>query len=189
MIPPAARSRATAVASALGTKFARPLVPPVQMTPVVSSVSLMVMGTPCSEPLISPRASAASASSASFRAESAVNWTMALSFGLTLAICSRCASTIALELSFLDRIAPASSLADFAVMSPLTSEAASAEPISDVRPAVATAPAIAIVPRKSRRPILLSICNPISQAYAANSQSRFSSQCKERASLLVDHTE
>jgi hypothetical protein len=32
----------------------------------------------------------------------------------------------------------------------------------------------------------LSICNPISQAYAAISQSLFSTQCKERASLLVD---
>jgi len=31
-MPPAARSRATAVASALGTKLARPLVPPVQIT-------------------------------------------------------------------------------------------------------------------------------------------------------------
>jgi hypothetical protein len=70
---PAARNRATAVASALGTKLARPLVPPVQITPAVSSVSLMVMGTPCSGPLISPRANAASASSASLRAESAVS--------------------------------------------------------------------------------------------------------------------
>jgi hypothetical protein len=111
---------------------------------------------------------------------------MALSFGLTLAICSRCASTIALELSFLDRIAPASSLADFEVMSPLISEAASAEPINDVRPAVATAPASAIVPKKSRRPILLSICNPISQSQRCGEQIiSFQHACKERASLLV----
>jgi hypothetical protein len=40
----------------------------VRMTPIDSSVSLIVMGTPCSGPMISPRANAASAASASFRA-------------------------------------------------------------------------------------------------------------------------
>jgi len=55
---------------------------------------------------------------------------MALIFGLTFAICSRCASTMALELSCLERIALASSPADFEVMSPPASDAASAEPIS-----------------------------------------------------------
>jgi hypothetical protein len=72
-------------------------------------------------------------------------------------------------------------------MSPLISEAASAEPISDVRPAVATAPASAIVPKKSRRPILLSICNPISQSLRCGEQIiSFQHACKERASVLVD---
>jgi hypothetical protein len=57
---------------------------------------------------------------------------MALSFGLTFAICSRCASTIALELSCLDRMTLASSAADFEVMSALVSDAASAEPMNEV---------------------------------------------------------
>src|SRR6478672_12659893 len=82
---------------------------------------------------------------------------MALSFGLTLAIRSRCASTIALELNFFDRIASASSLADAEVMPSLDTAAASAELINDVRPAAAAAPTSATVPRKSRRPILLLI--------------------------------
>ena len=38
--------RATTVASRSGTKKARPFVPPVVMTPAVSSESFMVMGTP-----------------------------------------------------------------------------------------------------------------------------------------------
>src|SRR5436853_7488500 len=45
-IAPAARSRDTAVASAVGTNDARPAVPPVVMTPAVSRLSLMVTGTP-----------------------------------------------------------------------------------------------------------------------------------------------
>src|SRR5712672_1696766 len=87
---------------------------------------------------------------------------MALSFGLTLAIRSRCASTTALELNFFDRTASASSPADAEVMSSLFAAAASAELTNDVRPAAAAAPTNATVPRKSRRPILLLICDPIS---------------------------
>src|SRR4030088_3588769 len=86
---------------------------------------------------------------------------MALSFGLTLAIRSRCASTTALELNFFDRTASASSPADDEVMSSLVAAAASAELINDVRPAAA-APTNATVPRKFRRPILMLICDPIS---------------------------
>jgi len=82
---------------------------------------------------------------------------MALSFGLTSAIRARCASTIALEESYFDRMARASSLADFKVMSPPAAVAACAETTNDERAVAATAPASATVPRKSRRPILLSI--------------------------------
>jgi hypothetical protein len=57
-------------------------------------------------------------------------------------------------------MAAASSLADAVVMLSLEDVAASAEVISDVR-AAAAAPTSATVPKKSRRPILLLICNPI----------------------------
>jgi hypothetical protein len=66
-----------------------------------------------------------------------------------------------LELSFPERIASASSLADFEMMSPFASGAASAEPINEVRAAAAAAPASATVVRKSRRPIFSLIYNPI----------------------------
>src|SRR5947209_12303091 len=83
---------------------------------------------------------------------------MALSFGLTLAIRSRCASTTALELSRLERIASASSPAEAEVMLSPASLAAIAGLTSEPRPATAAAPTSAAVPKKSRRPILLSIC-------------------------------
>jgi hypothetical protein len=77
---------------------------------------------------------------------------------------------MALELSCFERMALASSLADFEVMSALISDAASAEPISEVWPAAAAAPASAAVLRKSRRPILSLMCDPISKQTSAVTQ-------------------
>jgi len=70
-----------------------------------------------------------------------------------------------LELHFFDRIASASSLAEDEVISSLDAVAASAGLINDVRPAAAAAPASATAPRKSRRPISLLICHPISLVF------------------------
>ena len=93
-IAPAARIRATAVASASGTKSFRPSVPPVETMPSVSCESLMVIGTPCSGPNDSPRASAASAARASSIARSEASCTTALSLGLTSSMRRKCASTV-----------------------------------------------------------------------------------------------
>ena len=65
---PAARSRATASASAAGTWLASPAAPEVLARPAVSKLSLIVMGTPCSGPSVRPRASARSAAAAATRA-------------------------------------------------------------------------------------------------------------------------
>ena len=78
---------------------------------------------------------------------------MALSFGLTAAMRSRCASTISFEESFLDRIAAASSLADDWVIGLTDCAAAPAELANKPDPAAAAAPASATEPKKSRRAI------------------------------------
>jgi hypothetical protein len=62
---------------------------------------------------------------------------------------------------FLRSNSSASSLVEDEVIPSLDAVEASAEPINDVRPAAAAAPTSATVPRKSRRPMLLLIYNPI----------------------------
>ena len=115
---PAARSRATGVASAAGRKAARPLVPPVEITPAVSNESLIVMGTPCNGPRSVPRDSSASALRASSRAASPVSWTTALSWGFTASIRWRYASTTSSAETCLRRMASASEVTDAWVISP-----------------------------------------------------------------------
>jgi hypothetical protein len=58
---PAARSRETTAASVFGTWLAKGGVPAVVLTPAISNVSLIVLGTPWKGPHHSPRASASSA--------------------------------------------------------------------------------------------------------------------------------
>src|SRR5215208_743329 len=70
------------------------------------------MGTPCSGPHLSSRASAVSASRARFRARSSSKVTMALSEGLYLAMRSRYASSSSVTDTFRLRIRAASSVAE-----------------------------------------------------------------------------
>jgi hypothetical protein len=77
-----------------------------------------------------------------------------LSFGLTAAIRSRCASTTSFDESFFERIASASSLADDVMIGLVVSAAAFAGEVMKFCPAAAAAPTRATEPRKSRRAIL-----------------------------------
>ena len=97
-----------------------------QITPCVSRVSLIVIGTPCSGFAASPRASAASAAAASRRADSAVSWTTALSFGLTAWIRAKCASTTSALLRRPARMAAARSAADAEVIASVAARAGEA---------------------------------------------------------------
>ena len=94
MTPPAARMRATTVASRFGTKSRRSGMPAAQIASFVSIQSFTVNGTPCSGPAISPRASASSSSRARCRARAPPSsCTTAFSFGFTASMRRRCAST------------------------------------------------------------------------------------------------
>jgi hypothetical protein len=86
---------------------------------------------------------------------------MALSLGLTAAIRSRCASTISFEVSFFDRIADASSLAEEEMIGFSVLPAALTGVAMKFDPTAAAAPASATEPKKSRRAILSLIENPI----------------------------
>jgi hypothetical protein len=90
---PAARSRATAVASRCGTWPASSGAPQVVRSDAVSMLSLMVTGRPCSGPRSSPRAAASSAAAASARARSASSVTTAFTTGFSRSIRSRYTST------------------------------------------------------------------------------------------------
>src|SRR5215213_8288458 len=89
MIAPAAFSRATAGASFSGTYSLRRTEPLVVRIPAVSIVSLIVIGTPCNGPEGSLACSATFARSNT----SGASVTIAFKPGLSLEICSRCAST------------------------------------------------------------------------------------------------
>ena len=111
-IAPASFARRTTVASRSGTKLARPVEPPVEIIPAVSSESLIVIGTPWSGPTGSPRATAASARLASARAASARSCTTAFSAGFTASILARQASTTSPEDTRPSRMAAASDRTD-----------------------------------------------------------------------------
>ena len=86
---PASRRRFTASASVAGTCPARSGEPEVVRSPAVSKLSLIVIGTPCSGPHDSPRASAASASAARVRARSRSSVTTAFRAGLCFSMRAR----------------------------------------------------------------------------------------------------
>ena len=111
-IAPAARARATTVASLPGTNVLRPSVPAVDTRPSVSKESLIVIGTPCSAPIFLPFASASSASRASYSARSKQVATTALILGLVASIRAMCSlMTSVAEICF-SRIRRASFVAD-----------------------------------------------------------------------------
>ena len=92
MIAPARRSRSASMPSASGMWSAKIVDPYVVRIPAVSSMSLTAIGSPCSGPSTSPRATASSAARACARAPSASSVTIAFSRGLTSAIRARCCS-------------------------------------------------------------------------------------------------
>src|SRR4051794_23409366 len=77
-IAPAARSRATGAASSAGRYVASCGAPDVVMQPSVWNESLIVIGTPCSGPSLSPLCTASSAARAAARARSRSHITTAL---------------------------------------------------------------------------------------------------------------
>src|SRR5262245_27708521 len=92
-IAPAARNRATGAASSAGTWSASCGAPDVVMHPWVWNESLMVIGTPCSGPSLSPRWTASSAARADSRARSRSHITTALTGPSSRSIRStRCSS-------------------------------------------------------------------------------------------------
>jgi hypothetical protein len=108
-IAPAARRRATVVASR-GARWARRGHEPiVDGMPSTAIISLTVHGTPCSGPRQSPRRASRSAARASARAASNRSTTTALSAGFTSAMRARCASTTSTGDRAAARILPASS--------------------------------------------------------------------------------
>src|SRR5271169_2109520 len=112
MTAPAASSRSTASAFALATLFLRSVSPQVVGIPTTSNDSLTVIGRPCKEPQLSPRASAASASSARRRARWKSVTMIALSVGLCRSTRSKkCSSNSRQPISRV-RIAAASAVAD-----------------------------------------------------------------------------
>ena len=110
-IAPAARRRATSKLSVCGTFSAKSFDPYVVRIPAVSIRSLMAIGSPCSGPSGSRRAIRRSAASASASAASGRRLTIALTFGLTASIRSRCAATTSRADSSRSRIARDSSRA------------------------------------------------------------------------------
>ncbi len=110
-MPPAALNRVTAVASLSGTYVSKSFEPRLVGTPAVSNASLIEKGTPCSGPRTAPRATAASAASAAFSAAASIKVTIALIFGLTAAVRSRCACTTSRDETCLLRMRAASRVA------------------------------------------------------------------------------
>ena len=103
---PAAFMRATLVASRSGMRPLKIGDPRWVRSPAVSMESLTVNGTPCKGPSSSPDRTAASAVRAAAIASSAMV-TIALSFGLTASIRSRCACTTSTGDTSLVRISSA----------------------------------------------------------------------------------
>jgi hypothetical protein len=112
---------------------------------------------------------------------------MALSLVLTAAIRSRCASTISFELSFFERIAKASSLAEDEMIGFSVLPTAFAGVAMKFGPTAAAAPASATEPKKSRRAILSLIENPIlccparTEDFISDARASVSSRCVARA--------
>src|SRR2546426_298921 len=109
---PAARRRATAIASSSGTWSAKSREPPVVVSPRVKRTSLIETGTPWSGPSGSPFVTAISASRAAARACSAATTQNAFSTGLIASIRDRTASVTSIGESFLARTRPEISRAD-----------------------------------------------------------------------------
>ena len=110
-IAPAALKRVTTVASFSGMFPAKILEPRCVNTPAVSIASLIVKGTPCRGPSSAPLITAFSAASAALSALSANRVTIALTFGLTALMRSRCACTTSRDDNCFVRIRAASSVA------------------------------------------------------------------------------
>src|ERR1700680_1284797 len=112
MIAPAARMRATTVASLSGTLAWSLGKPAVVTTPAVSNMSLTVNGTPWRGPTSPPRATWRSAARACTNALWPSVRTTAFSLGFTAPICSRCALTTSSEETRPVRMALASHVAE-----------------------------------------------------------------------------
>src|SRR3989441_70537 len=109
---PAARRRATAIASSSGTWSAKSREPPVVVSPRVKRTSLIETGTPWSGPSGSSFVTAISASRAAARTCSAATTQNAFSTGLIASIRDRTASVTSIGESFLARTRPEISMAD-----------------------------------------------------------------------------
>src|SRR5918998_2772795 len=112
-IAPASFRRRATVESESATKLLKAGLPQVVRIPATSKASLIVMGTPCSGPVSSPRAVARSAASASLKAASRRSSTTAFSAGLAASIRSSNISVSSREESSLRRTARAASVADW----------------------------------------------------------------------------
>ena len=119
IIAPAAFSRATTVASLRGTKSSLIRDPPVVRKPAVSIVSLIVSGTPCNTPSLSPLVTLASASRARAIASGA-RVTIAFNCGLTRSMRCRWAATTSTGEITRVRINSASRLAVWEVISSIS---------------------------------------------------------------------
>ena len=109
MTAPAARSRATSVASLDGNVCAKAAAPARVGMPATSMMSLTPTGTPWSGPGACPAARAASRSRASARAARASRWTHARTEGSSASIRSRHAVVSATAVHSPSRIRPAAS--------------------------------------------------------------------------------
>src|SRR5450756_617025 len=116
-IAPAPRMRATTVASRSGMLLLSMRSPAVVGRPSVSKMSLAVKGTPCSGPSTAFLLFRRSAARACLSALSPVAKTTALSRGLTVWMCSRCARTTSSEETCLVRMARANQPAGAPIMS------------------------------------------------------------------------
>src|ERR1700693_715442 len=117
-IAPAARIRATTVASRSGMLLRSMRSPAVVGSPAVSKMSLAVKGTPCKGPTSAFRLLfLRSAARACLRALSPVAKTTALSRGFTVWMCSRCARTTSSEETCLVGMARAAQAAGAPMMS------------------------------------------------------------------------
>ena len=101
------------VASESATKSLKAGLPQVVCNPATLKLSLIVMGTPCSGPVASPRAVASSAAAASCNAASRRSSTTAFSAGLTASIRACSISVSSREENSLRRTACAASVADW----------------------------------------------------------------------------
>ena len=116
---PAALTRSTTAESSSGTLSWKASDPPVVRIPRVSSRSLIEMGTPCSGPRASPRATAASASLAESMAWSAVTVKYELSRESSRSMRSRYSSVTSTGETSPDAISALSSVVDVKARSSL----------------------------------------------------------------------